>query len=150
MSDAQIPGDRGDREIAWVAHGRRDRPPHWLVRWERARRSVLLAGGMLVILALGPAFLASSAVTLRAVLTVGWLGLLLMIVALWQPGRLRHHVAWLTELRPPMDDEGRDSGCSVASCTCGWQSPPRERLSAAMADAAAHTPVLDPDIERSM
>lgn len=144
------PDDEARKAPTWVRHARRDGPPPWQRRWERARRPVLLAGGGLVLLAAGPALAADDALALQAVLSLGWLGLALMLASLWQPPRYRVHAAWLVEVRPPLDDEGAYPASLHAACRCGWRGPDREGLEAAVGDAAAHAHVVDPDVERPL
>ncbi len=144
------PGDSADDGSFWLRHGRRDRPPAWLQRWDTARRPMLMLGGALVAVVVLPAFLAADPTVLATALTLGWAGLLVMIASLWQPARLRLHAAWLEELRPPLDDAGGFPPQVTARCTCGWDGPARPDVDAAADDAAGHAPVVDPDVERPL
>ncbi len=144
------PDDDAREGPTWVRHARRDVPPVWQRRWERARRFVLLLGGALVLLAVGPALAAGDPLVLRAALSLGWVGLVLMLAALWQPARYRVHAAWLVDVRPPMDDDGAYPASLHAACGCGWRGPDREVLEEAVADADAHAHVVDPDVERPL
>ena len=111
---------------------------------------MLVLGGAVVAVVLVPAFVVPDPAVLGTALTLGWLGLLVMIASLWQPSRLRAHAAWLVEVRPPLDDADRFEPQCSAHCICGWQGPVRADLSRAGDDAAGHAPVVDPDVERPL
>ncbi|WP_165491896.1 hypothetical protein [Egibacter rhizosphaerae] len=130
--------------------GRRDTPPAWLVAWERLRGRAMALGAVLAAAAILPTLLAPSPELLPVALTVGWAGLLLMIAALWQPRRLQHHEAWVRDVRPPMDDANSFPRHAIACCTCGWYGIERGEVAEAFSDAAAHAPVVDPQVDRPM
>jgi hypothetical protein len=121
-----------------------------MVRWDRSRRSLLYLGAVLVLAALWPALAAGDAGALRGALTVGWVGLLLMIASLWQPAALRRHEGWVDDVRPPMDDAAAFRPYAVAGCSCGWRGTGRATVEEAFAEARTHTEQVDAGVRRPL
>ncbi len=121
-----------------------------MLRWDRARRPLLVVGALLVVAALLPALTAPDAAALRVALSFGWIGLLAMIASLWQPARLRHHTGWVSVIRPPMDDASSFEPYAQAACSCGWQASARGDVDEAFADAHAHARTVVPEVRRPL
>lgn len=103
-----------------------------------------------MVLALLPALSAEDAAALQGALRLGWVGLLLMIASLWQPARMRRHEAWVSDMRPPMDDADAFAPYARAGCSCGWAGAERPTAEDAFDDARAHADVVDPRPERPL
>lgn len=121
-----------------------------MLAFDRARRTLLLVGAVFVMLALWPALVADDASSLRGALTLGWTGLLLMLVSLVRPARLRRHDAQVSDVRPPMDDAAAFPPYAVATCTCGWEGPRRATVDEAFDDAAGHTTRVVSKVDRPL
>lgn len=121
-----------------------------MLRLDRSRGTLLLLGASFVLLALWPALAADDVSSLRTALTLGWTGLLLMLVALVRPARLRRHDAHVSDVRPPMDDAAAFAPYAVASCGCGWEGPARTTVQEAFDDAATHTSRVASKVERPL
>lgn len=140
-------------EVAANDHPRgpgRRAPPAWMLRWDRARRRLLVLAGVSVAVVLLPALVTAEPAVLRTALSIGWIGLLVMIASLWQPPRLRRHEGWVSELRPPMDDAAERPPYALARCSCGWSSPRHREVDEAFEDARGHASVVDERVERSL